>query len=802
MEELIYASTEPVSGSRHPPPTLRRHEPLCYNRAAMLPVARSHSARSHLYALLGYSILALIVTYPTILHFTTQIPGELLPDRNQDYWNFWWITQAFSRGVDPFYTDALYYPYGAPLYYHILGLPQWFIGLGPLLLWGYSAANNTVVISAFILSGYGAFRLALMFTGRPLASFLGGIIYGYTPYMLASVSIWQNANTSIQWLPFYAEAWLRAWQDGPTLRWRPLVIAGVMFSLATYTSLYYSVQFLFFTAVHLSYRLLARGQWRQWQFLRHNLARAVISLTVMGGVALALTLPLAIGLAQHYSNPRIELSAEDVMVAHSADLLSFVAFPYDHPLLGGNGGRFGIERRGIDDNLTLGWVALSLAIVGAVVAWRYKGKHARFWVALGLASIILSMGPELRVGSNPTGIPLPFALISGLPIAEAAGKLYRMLPLVRCAMAVLGAWGAAWLIDRLVARLLRQTEASGQPPPTDIERSSPSTGAEPPHWLKLGRTKQFYVRLSFAFILSLLLFELPLHPRYSEPFNVPSGFTQLAAMPPGGLMELPYAKRQSLPISERMIYQTVHGRPILSGYLSRRYNSPIDDPCSPFSAFLSVDPPRKEREIASPLMAEHPADVLSFYGIRYLALYTRISMNGTPQPAELLDAKREIISRVGAGKPFYNDDYVSLYTVPPRDISNAPISLSIGAGWYELEQEADKQTYRWLREGRGTLCIFAPHAVSKQRLAMDSTSFASARHINIDKGSDRIFSGIAQAGSLSTILTNPIDLEPGMTEITITTQEPGLAPSSLDTNTEDYRVLTVNFRNVRLSPDN
>jgi hypothetical protein len=779
----------------------------------MLTAARIHGVRSHLYALLGYSILALVVTYPTILHFTTQIPGELLPDRNQDYWNFWWITQAFSRGVDPFYTDALYYPYGAPLYYHILGLPQWFIGLVPLLLWGYSAANNTVIFASFILSGYGAFRLALMFTGRPLASFLGGIIYGYTPYMLASVSIWQNANTSIQWLPFYAEAWLRAWQDHSALRWRPLIVAGAMFSIATYTSLYYSVQFLFFTAVHLGYIFLSRG-WRQWQSLRHNLAQAAVALAVMGGVALVLTLPLAVGLAQHYNNPRIELSAENVMVEHSADLLSFIALPHDHPLLGGNGGRFGTDRQAVDNNLTLGWVALSLAVGGAVVARRRKEMSTPFWVALGVASILLSMGPELKVASHHTGIPLPFALVSGLPIAEAAGKLYRMAPLIRCAMAVLGAWGAAWLIDWLVTRLHSPKQADPTPTPSNtkshLDANTPPALSPQPSVLITNdrspqpatRIQQFHTGLSFAFILSLLLFELPLHPRYGEPFNVPSGFKQLADMPPGGLMELPYAKRQSLPISERMIYQTVHGHPIMSGYISRRYNSPIDDPCSPFAAFLSPDPLRNERDIASPLVSEHPAEVLSFYRIPYLALYTRFSMDGPPQPPELLDSKREIISQVGAGSPFYNDDYVSLYTVPPRDLSSAPLTLAIGAGWYEPERESDDTTYRWLKEGRATLCIFAPRAVAKQRLAMESTAFVSARNMVITSGDATIFSGTVPFGNLLPVLTDPFDLQPGMNEITISAPEPGVSPNSLDANSGDSRSLTVNFRNIRLSADN
>ena len=55
----------------------------------------------------------------------------------------------------------LFYPYGVGLYYHALGLPLGFIGLIPLWFLGLPASYNTVVLAAFTLSGYAAFRLGL-----------------------------------------------------------------------------------------------------------------------------------------------------------------------------------------------------------------------------------------------------------------------------------------------------------------------------------------------------------------------------------------------------------------------------------------------------------------------------------------------------------------------------------------------------------------------------------------------------------------------------------------------------------------
>src|SRR5437667_2582749 len=105
-------------------PTLRYAEP---ERIGLRP---------HLFVLLGYLALALVVTYPAILHFTTAVPGDLVADRDQNLWNLWWLKEALGRGTNPFHTDLLYFPYGADLYYHTLAVPLGLIGLVPQLLFG------------------------------------------------------------------------------------------------------------------------------------------------------------------------------------------------------------------------------------------------------------------------------------------------------------------------------------------------------------------------------------------------------------------------------------------------------------------------------------------------------------------------------------------------------------------------------------------------------------------------------------------------------------------------------------------
>ena len=122
--------------------------------------------RAHWLALAGYFLLALVVTYPVILHFATGVPGDLTADRDQNLWNLWWTKESLLHFNNPFHTDLLYYPFGTDLYYHTLALPLCLIGLIPQVLFGLPAAYNTVLLVGFVLSGYGMFRLILYVLDR------------------------------------------------------------------------------------------------------------------------------------------------------------------------------------------------------------------------------------------------------------------------------------------------------------------------------------------------------------------------------------------------------------------------------------------------------------------------------------------------------------------------------------------------------------------------------------------------------------------------------------------------------------
>jgi hypothetical protein len=643
------------------------------------------------------------------------------------------------------------------------------MALVPQALFGLPAAYNFVLLIAFTLSGYGAFRLARLFTG-PLPAFLGGVVFAFTPYTLDALK-GQLEVLSVQWMPLYAEAWLRSWQPAAsgsrsTYTWP--VLAGVFFALAAYSSLYYALYLVVFTVAHLVYVWVTRNR-ESGVGMRAVRFPVPDSRFLVPTIATLLLVPLILGLAATRADPRLEVRADPAhRLAHSADLLSFFAPPHDHPLLGNWGDRPGVNEPAIHDYLSLGYVALALSLWGVWV--RRRDRDVRFWWLLGLLALLLAMGPQLQVGRHLTGIPLPFALFQALPGADAIAKPERFVVLARLCMAVLVACGVAMLGPK----------SKPQNPKSKIQNPKSLTA------------------LHFG-LLILLLVELPIHPRYVEPLPPAAAWRALAGQPEGGLMELPFATQQAETVSERMLAQTTHAHPIMAGYLSRNYNSPIISSCSPFWGFISpLDVPREGHELASPLVVSNPLDVLNFYRIGQIALDSGSAGPGSPplDPKERT-AFEQIIAQAAEPTPIYKDADVAIYRTREVELAVAAPSFHIGGGWYPVE-EIGGAPFRWLKEREGTLCVFAPHAATAA-LTMEGTAFAHNRGIALTTGGKALFTGtLPSGGQFAPVRTAPVDWPPGVTEVRIIAAEAGNSPRSLDPSTPDDRPLSVGLRAVRL----
>ena len=97
------------------------------------------------------------------------------------------------------------------------------------------------------------------------------------------------------------------------------------------------------------------------------------------------------------------------------DLLSLGAFARQS--LAGNGAvARALSVSATEDNTFFGLPMLIMLVVAMVVLWR--SVAARATAVVGSVLLVVSMGPRLRVAGEDTGIPLPFGLISHVPIID------------------------------------------------------------------------------------------------------------------------------------------------------------------------------------------------------------------------------------------------------------------------------------------------------------------------------------------------------------------------------------------------
>lgn len=622
-------------------------------------------------AVLAYTLLSLAMLWPLPLYLGRAVPGREF-DIWQNTWNLWWVRRCLWEGQGHlFYTDLLFHPNGASLLFHTLSLSNTILALPLTILAGPAAAYGFVALFSFVAGGIGAALLVHEVLGKQAelspaarwgAAFVGGTIFTFSSYHLAH-TLGHLHMLSLEWLPLYVWAMLRAWSR-PRLGW---VLAAVSFLLLTsWTDWYYCLYALFLSALFLVVQLW--GQRRRVREIVRPAGRVV--LVVLLGLAILSVqwVPMVIEQARR---AEVRLSPA-YAILYSADPLAYITPGPGHPLWGRWTqplyDRYS-EGNWAEGVLYQGVLPLSLALVGL---WRrWPGRS--FWLAALLGFGVLSLGPVLQwagtiVTVNGQRIFLPYAVLHLVPLMDISRVPARFGLLVTLAVAVLAGVGLARLLQRCLRR----------------ER-----------W-----------RLGLSGLAAVAVCaELAWLPYPVTPAHVPAFYRQMAAESAGGaLLEIPYV-RKTEEHTARMLYQTVHGHPIFGGYISR------GDPHIPYEqipGFRAWQSFSGEREITEPTTAawqEQALAALNHYGASYVVLERSALFLPRLQAAQILAR-----SMLGPAAEVYRDSETIAYRVPP---GQAPF-WEMGTGWGP--QNWPEGPARLLRgkaavalllpqEGRGRICL-------------------------------------------------------------------------------------------------
>jgi hypothetical protein len=367
-------------------------------------------------ALLSYLALALLV----MLQLWRDPNGRVLAGNDDDHGIFMFMLAHGERvlfdGAAPFFSDRLNAPLGVNMMANTsvlaLSLP-----VAPVTHF-FGAGVSVVLLLTLGLFGtaaawYWLFSRHLV-TSR-VAAWVGGLWCGFAPAMVSHAN--GHINFVCQFVvPFIVWQVLRLREPGRVVR------GGVILALLVVLQIFINEETLLFTALTLGVFVLS------WAALDRAQARAVAG-RFLAGIAVAVAVAgalLAYPLWYQFFAPGSYHGQPFPPEQYVTDLLSVAAYP--RQALAGNGAvARTLSVSATEDDTFFGVPALVMLVVAMIMLWRSAAAKATALAALVL--LIVSMGPRLRVAGHDTAIPLPFGLISHVPIIDLVSVTrFAMVP--------------------------------------------------------------------------------------------------------------------------------------------------------------------------------------------------------------------------------------------------------------------------------------------------------------------------------------------------------------------------------------
>lgn len=556
--------------------------------------------RTHLLALVAYAATAVVFFWPLPVHLFTHLTGPPTGDTGTYIWNQWVFRhEAVSEGRMPFSTSTIFSLtprvdlalHNYTTFPNVLALP-----LIPLL--GVVATFNVVYLGMVVLSAYGMFLLARAVTSATVESWLAGLIFGFSPFMMTRSTAHFSLLAAAP-LPIFMLLLMRAVR---TERATDAAAAGVTVAWAAFCDVYYAVYCVMLAACYLGARVVdvelgpARPRRAYWRMLDAAIAVAaglVVGIALRGGArfevlgvsvsarslytpVLILTLLVAVRfllvVRVRVPSGSLALAAHDlrafaIAMLAAMVLLSPVLYAMGHQIAEGRYVQAQVYWRssppGVDAAAFLlpnpnhplfgarvrEWLPLtrpysyisSVASIGLVAAGvivfaivRRRFRPPRFWVWTTLSFASLALGPFLHVAGANTLVPTPWTFLRYAPVVGSARSPSRFTTVVMM--------GVALLFALALAELARRSTRRGR---------------------------------LLAFAGAALFFELAPMPRPLFSAAIPAIYDRIAQDPRRvRLLELPVGVRDGTSSTGNFsavsqFYQTRHGKRLVGGYLSR-----------------------------------------------------------------------------------------------------------------------------------------------------------------------------------------------------------------------------------------
>lgn len=368
-------------------------------------MTRRRRSRTAFVALVAYLALAVL-----LLHRTWSDPADRIVAKG-DYesfiWFIKWVHFALVDGHNPFITNWLNYPGGVNLMWNPASTLPGLLAAPVTHVFGPIVALNVWATLGFAVSAWTAFLACRRYVRRRGAAFCAGLLYGFSPYMVAHG--YGHLNLILVFIPPLVLLTLD--EILVRRRFNPYLSGGLLGLLA-------GCQLLTWTEVLATTALCAvvgvgvlavvnRSELKDYVKLHaHHVARA--ALAAIGVFAVIAAWPLY----EMFYGPQVPHETLHANGVYVNDLLNFV-IPTEVQLFTADRG-LEVTRRftgnAAEWNGYVGLPLLLLLTYQAVRAWR--DKTVRVFALTGLAIAILSTDPTVHYQGEAA------SLLSELPLVK------------------------------------------------------------------------------------------------------------------------------------------------------------------------------------------------------------------------------------------------------------------------------------------------------------------------------------------------------------------------------------------------
>ncbi|MGQ9626002.1 MAG: interleukin-like EMT inducer domain-containing protein [Anaerolineae bacterium] len=655
-----------------------------------------------------YALLALVLTWPLPLYFSTHLPGDG-GDNPTIAWNLWWVRYALlHQGASPFACDFMFYPIGINLAFYTLTVLNGLISVPLQPIFGLTFTSNLLLISSYALGGYGTYLLLLCIlpkerkpnASRFLAAFFGGLAYAFSAPKLFYASLGQFNIASSQWIPFYILFLCRMRSSRHPLR--EALLASIFLLFQAWAEMTYASFLIIFTALYLLWHLVE-------SFIIRKSGESFRPLVFLGVVGLVFLVGLSPLLYAMIPDLIVEgdffMSGSGFAEVFSADLLSFFLPTRLHPLLGSlfDSLSFSHDK---GQHVFVGYSVLFLACYGL---FRLRRKpDGFFWALAAFLFFVLCLGPALQVNGKAVFSPMPFSLLQEIPFFKGNRYPSRLGVMLILALAVLASFGLRTLLENKRCLALQKCQA-----PTFLA----------------------------ALAMALFLFEHLSIPLPLSNMNLPEVYRAISAEKGDfTVLTLPLGWRNGFRITGKMdtiisfvqFYQTFHEKRILSGNTSRnpefKFQYFTEAPL--INRFIALG---NGRPVGGEFLEKDEAlapEVLRFFNVRYIVAH--------PQAGPEIISYLESVLKPGLTvEKIYDKDGIVAWRVklpPPPDEVDIDLSgelarLSLGEGWGRPVRVEDGGVHVWAQ--RREVRLFVPLQGRAQRMSWRAFSPGEGQQVTV-----------------------------------------------------------------------